>query len=170
MIRTYALGAVLVFFTAIVAGCGSGENKQPDTQSPGNGGKQSSGHTHEGDDALFWQREGIEHEGYVIKLGHHGLKVYADHDLEPAVSVTRDGEPVTDAKVFNSLVAADRKTVLAAEVATVYEPATDEEEAHFAQGELKVPGDVSRVIIRYRIELPGGSEYQHDVKVEAEKH
>ncbi len=125
------------------------------------------GHSHAGDDALSWQKE-VDEEGYKIALGHHGSKLVAGQEVEPAIQITRDGEPVADAQVFNALVAPDG-TVLADEVATVYEPPTSEEPAHYAQGALKVPADTKRLVMRYRIILPeGGGERTIDVAVAVE--
>lgn len=63
----------------------------------------------------------------------------AGQEVEPAVSITRGSQPVSDAQVFNSLLSADGTTILAEEVATVFEPTTPEEPAHYAQGGLAVP-------------------------------
>lgn len=124
-------------------------------------------HSHTGDDALTWRREGIRHQGYQFALGHHGEDLHAGHAVEPAVGITRDGKPVADAQVFNSLLAADGQTVLAKESRTVYEPPTADEPAHYAQGNLTVPRDVDRLVIRYRIVLPrGDGETSYDVPVE----
>jgi hypothetical protein len=113
------------------------------------------GHKHAGDDALVWRLRDVEEAGFIISLGHHAKHLHAGEAVEPAVSITRDGQPVDDAKVFNSLVDDGSNTVLAKEVSTVYEPTTVDEPAHYAQGELKIPADLDRVIIRYRILLPG---------------
>jgi len=64
------------------------------------------------------------------------------------VAITRNGEPVSDAKVFNSLMSADGETALADEVPTVFEPTTEEEPAHFAQGLLPIPKDVKKRLFR----------------------
>ena len=113
----------------------------------------SHGHSHSGDDALVWEGEPRMHAGLEIKLGHHGEHLHAGEEVEPAVSIVRDGKPVADAKVFNALLSSDTKTVLAKEVATVYEPTTAEEPAHYAQGALAIPKDTSKVVIRFRIVL-----------------
>lgn len=127
------------------------------------------GHSHSGDDALVWEQQDIEHEGYSIMLGHHGEHLHADEGVEPAVSITKDGEAVADAQVFNALVSADAATVVAEEVATVYEPETDEEPAHYAQGELMIPAGVDKIVIRFRIVLPGDAgEVSYDVPVDVE--
>lgn len=154
MFRIVPLG----LFALLMAGCGSAENETVPTQV----GQQSSeetekehGHSHEGGDALVWTREKIEHKGFSITLGHHGHRVLAGRKVEPAVAILRDGTDIADAKVFNSLVSVDDDKVLAEEVATVYEPKTDAEPAHYAQGGLNVPEKLERVIIRYRILLPG---------------
>ena len=129
----------------------------------------SHGHSHTGDDVLVWRRDDIKHEGFDIRLGHHGQHLHAGKPVEPAVSITRDDKPVADAKVFNSLIAADGQTELADEVATVYEPTTKAEPAHYAQGPLKVPPKAESVIIRYRIVLPGDAgEVSYDVQVDVE--
>jgi hypothetical protein len=129
---------------------------------------QGHSHSHAGDDALVWRQQ-IDEQGYHIALGHHGQTLQAGQKIEPAVEITRDGQPVADAQVFNALLAADGQTVLAKEVATIYEHPTPEEPAHYAQGALKVPADTRQVVIRYRILLPHGSEARtFDVPVPVE--
>jgi hypothetical protein len=130
------------------------------------GHDHAGGHHHEGDDTLVWQRQDIQHAGYVISLGHHSKVLHAGEPVEPAVSISRDGQPVSDAQVFNSLWSGDGKTALAEEVRTVYEPPTAEEPAHYAQGGLKIPSDATNVVIRYRIVLPAGAPVaSYDVAV-----
>lgn len=126
------------------------------------------GHTHGDDDALVWEGEPKEHAGLVIKLGHHGKHLHAGEKVEPAVSITLDGEPVANAKVFNALVSADGATVLADEVPTVYEPPTDEEPAHYAQGGLMIPANAKSLSIRFRIVPAEGEEATFDVPISAE--
>jgi hypothetical protein len=128
-----------------------------------------AGHHHEGDDTLVWQRSDIQEAGYVISLGHHSKVSHAGHPVEPAVSISRDGQPVADAQVFNSLWSPDAATVLADETRTVYEPPTADEPAHYAQGSLTIPSDATSVVIRYRIVLPAGAgEVSYDVAVPTE--
>lgn len=115
-------------------------------------------HTHEGDDALVWVRRDIEQGEFKITLGHHGKHLHAGQDVEPAVMITRDGKPVADAKVFNSLHSEDGSKELAPEKATVFEPTTDEEPAHYAQGDLSIPKGVTKALVRFRIVLPGSDE------------
>ena len=133
------------------------------------GHDHAGGHHHEGDDTLVWQRQDIQHAGYVISIGHHSKVLHAGEPVEPAVSISRDGQPVSDAQVFNSLWSGDGKTALAEEMRTVYEPPTDEEPAHYAQGGLKIPSDAKNVVIRYRIVLPANApEVSYDVAVGTE--
>lgn len=132
------------------------------------GHEHAGGHKHAGDDALIWRRD-VEHAGFAIRLGHHSKHLHAGEPVEPAISMTRDGKPVSNAKVFNSLVANDGKSVVAKEVATVYEPPTKDEPAHYAQGTLTIPKDVQRIVIRYRIVLPNDAgEVTYDVPVNVE--
>ncbi|MEZ5940264.1 MAG: hypothetical protein R3C18_02655 [Planctomycetaceae bacterium] len=131
-------------------------------------GGASHAHSHGEDDALVWEGEPKEHAGLTIKLGHHGKHLHAGEEVEPAVSITRGGEAVADAKVFNALFSADGQTELAKEVATVYEPTTEEEPAHYAQGALAIPKDLTSVVIRFRIVPSGADVVTFDVPVSVE--
>jgi hypothetical protein len=118
------------------------------------------------DDALVWLKQ-IKEQGYELALGHHGTQLLAGGHVEPAVQITREGQPVADAKVFNALLEGDGKTTMAEEVATVYEPPTDDEPSHYAQGSLKIPPGTRQAILRYRIVLPEGKgEHTYDLPVE----
>lgn len=125
-------------------------------------------HSHSGDDALVWEREPKEYMGMMIKLGHHGSHLHAGEEIEPAVSITKDGKPVDNVKVFNALVTKDGSKVLADEVATVYEPPTKAEPAHYAQGGLKIPADTKAVAIRFRIVPADGKPVTYDVPISVE--
>ncbi len=126
------------------------------------------GHSHSGDDALVWEGAPKEHAGMTIKLGHHGAHLHAGEEVEPAVSITKDGKPVDNVEVFNALVTKDGSQVLAKEVATVYEPETSEEPAHYAQGGLKIPADAKEVAIRFRIVPAKGEPVTYDVPIKVE--
>jgi hypothetical protein len=128
----------------------------------------AGGHSHGEDDALVWEGEPKEHAGLTIKLGHHAKHLHAGEEVEPAVSITRGGEAVSDAKVFNALFSADGKTELIEEVATVYEPTTEEEPAHYAQGTLAIPKGVTDVVIRFRVVPSGADAVTFDVPVTVE--
>lgn len=128
----------------------------------------AGGHSHGEDDGLVWEGQPVKHAGTQLLLGHHGKTLHAGKEVEPAVSITRDGKPVSDAKVFNSLVSADGETVLAKEVSTVFEPTTEDEPAHYAQGALAIPKDVKKVVIRFRVVLAGEEAKTFDVPVSVE--
>ncbi|MEO1984050.1 MAG: hypothetical protein ABGZ23_24890 [Fuerstiella sp.] len=134
----------------------------------GNFKEEAHGHSHGEDDALVWEGEPEEHADFVIKLGHHGKHLHAGEEVEPAVSITRDGKAVSDAKVFNALFSEDGKTELAKEVATVYEPTTNEEPAHYAQGGLAIPKGVTKVVLRFRIVPSGADAVTFDVPITVE--
>ncbi|MDA1166274.1 MAG: hypothetical protein O3B13_24525 [Planctomycetota bacterium] len=131
-------------------------------------GGHSHGHSHGEDDALVWEGQPVAHAGTQLLLGHHGKTLHAGKEVEPAVSITRDGKPVSDAKVFNALLSEDGQTVLAEEVTTVYEPTTEDEPAHYAQGALAIPKDVKKVVIRFRVVLAGEEAKTFDVPVTVE--
>ena len=126
------------------------------------------GHSHGEDDALVWRGEPRSHAGLEIKLGHHGKHLHAGEEVEPAVSITRGGQPISDAKVFNSLMSADGATVLAEEVATVFEPTTADEPAHYAQGGLTIPKGVKELVVRFRIVPAQGDAATFDVPIQVE--
>jgi hypothetical protein len=122
-------------------------------------------HGHSDADVLMWRKE-VNEQGYTIALGHHGVTLLAGSTVEPAVQITREGKPVADAKVFNALLDADGETILAEEAATVYEPPTSDEPAHYAQGALKIPPKTRQGTLRFRIVLPDGKgEHTYDVPV-----
>lgn len=159
MMTKLSLGFLAVLSLAI-GGCGSATSETSPDQATkqttaSDDAEKDHGHSHEGGDALVWNQEGLEKNGFSISLGHHGIRVLGGHAVEPAISITREGKAVADAKVFNSLISIEGEKVLAEEVATVYEPETEEEPSHYAQGALQVPEGLERVIIRYRIILPG---------------
>ncbi len=156
-------------FDGTVLGMVDGKPSQGEFSESGTGGHaHSHSHSHGDDDALVWEGDPVEHGGTTILLGHHGKHLHAGQEVEPAVSISRDGQPVSDAKVFNALLSADGETVLAEEVGTVYEPPTDEEPAHYAQGALAIPKDVKQVIIRFRINLHETEPETFDVPVTVE--
>jgi hypothetical protein len=155
--------------SVVVGACNSttdeSASKQP-AKKNANETEAEHGHSHTGGDELVWPKKDLEHAGYTLNLGHHGIRVLAGHDVEPAVSIQRDGTDVADAKVFISLISVEDEQVIAEEVSTIYEPKTDSEPAHYAQGKLSVPEGPGRVIIRYRITFPqAGSEETFNVEV-----
>lgn len=106
-------------FDGTVLGVIDGKPSQGEFSESDAAAGHSHSHSHSGDDPLVWEGEPKSHAGLVIKLGHHGQHLHAGEEVEPAVSITRDGEAVSDAKVFNALVSANGKTALAEEVPTV---------------------------------------------------
>ncbi|MCA9270667.1 MAG: hypothetical protein KDA41_19430, partial [Planctomycetales bacterium] len=112
------------------------------------------GHSHDEDHSLFWQRKDVEHDGYLISLGHHGAHFDAGDAGEPAVMIEKDGQPAADAKVYVTLLDDAGASVITAEQPTIYEPATAAEPAHYAQAEVQVPEGAKMVTVRYRVELP----------------
>ena len=174
---TLPMTVLLVLVTAFIGGCGESDPPADDgtgdqtAVEPPTGEQPAAGHphSHEGGDALVWVDDDIEHEGFVLGLGHHGKHLHAAAFVEPAVSITRDGTAVADAKVFNSLVAADGMEVIREEIPTIYEPETEDEPAHYAQGKLHLPKGSAQFIIRFRIELPGvEDELTRDITIDVE--
>jgi hypothetical protein len=176
MYRGFILSIVLAAGCLFLMGCGNTPQNAEDGAPAEGGGadgkpRQADGeHAHEHDDRLFWHLQELEHAGFRVDLGQHGEKVHDGHELEPAVGITRDGEPVADAKVFVSLLDADAQNVLVEEVSTVYEPPTADEPAHYAQGKLLVPESIKKAVVRYRIEWPEAPPFQKDVIVDVEHH
>jgi hypothetical protein len=140
------------------------------------GGFEECHHHHHGHDEddesdhlLVWRQKDIELADHTIQLGHHGMVIHAGEAVEPAVTISHEGKPVGEATVFATLVADDGETVLVEEKAMAFESATEDEPAHYAGGELDVPAETGRVVIRYRIQLAeGAGEASYDVRVNTE--
>ena len=124
---------------------------------------------HGASNVLMWH-EDIAFEGCAVRLGQHGLVVQSGTELEPAVSIERDGQPVTDAKISVSLLDAEGKKTIAEPQQAVFEPAIEEEPAHYAQDFLFVPEEAKKVTIRYRIDLVNGSTTTRDILIQTESH
>lgn len=146
---------ILVWVT--LTGCGDNGS---DTTAPVVNQKDQEDEPHEHSDAdkLVWSKENIEEGEYRISLGHHGAHFHVGDRIEPAAIVTKAGQDVSDALVHCSLVASDKETVLVEEAATVFEPKTTAEPAHYAQAEFQIPKDAKKFIIRFKISLPGVDE------------
>ncbi len=103
-------------------------------------------------------------------MGQHGLVIESGSELEPAVSVQGDGQAISDAKIFVSLLNSDGEKTLAEAQQAIFEPATKEEPAHYAQAFLMVPPDAKKVTIRYQIDFADGSTTTRDILVQTESH
>ena len=158
--------ALSVIVTVFISGCRP--SSQPEETSETKGG-HSHTHSHDGDDALVWVEENVEHDGFLMALGHHGEHLHSGMFVEPAIGITRDGEDVGDATVVNSLVLADGSNVIIEQNATIYEPKTEEEPAHYAQGPLYLPKGSEQVVVRFHIGLPGAEEtITRDITIDLE--
>ena len=175
MKKTLTLILIALFATAIL-GCPSGgddDGHADDSPAAADGsedGGERHGHSHgDGDaDALTWFKKELMHEGYELNLGLHGPHLHAGEAAEVAVEVKKDSEPVSDAKVFVTLLDGDAENVIVEEQATVFEPTTPEEAAHYAQAELAIPQDAGQVTIRYRIEFTDADEFSSNVLMPVE--
>ena len=132
------------------------------------GSHEKDGHAHEEDNALVWHGDAREHGGLKIQLGHHGKHIHAGEAIEPAVSITRDGQPIDDAKVFNVLLSLDGEDIPSEEVATVFEPATKDKPAHYAHGSLAISKGVGKVVVRFRIVAPDADEVTFNLPLDVE--
>ena len=129
---------------------------------------ESVPHVHEHGDELVWKvKEKVGDTNIEIWLGHHGTHFHGGDSIEPAVVIAKDGKALADAKVFVQLADPNSvKDVLTEETATVFEPETEEEIAHYAQGKLKLPADATKCLIRCRIEIPAMDEISRDVSMD----
>ncbi|MDH3718321.1 MAG: hypothetical protein OES79_09400, partial [Planctomycetota bacterium] len=108
------------------------------------------GHDDEPDDTLLWDPDKQQLADCEIVLGRHGVVIHAGEDLEAAIAIYRGGQSVADAEVFATLLGPNGTTVIAEEASAVFEPATDDEPAHYGQATLAVPDDQEQVIVQYR--------------------
>ena len=144
----------------LIAGCQNAETAEK-------GKSAEHEHTHEPGDELVWEfKEKLADTGIDLWLGHHGDHFHAGDKIEPSVAIMKDGKPIADAKVYNQLVDPDDATkTITEEVATVYEPETEEEIAHYAQGDLELPLTAEGCVVRFRIEIPEAESLTRDMEV-----
>lgn len=117
------------------------------------------------EEPIVWQKQLSEGE-FRISLGHFGVLLMAGDNVQPAMELTRGDQPVTDAKVFVTLLGEDAKTELAAETATAYQPPTATNAGHYGKGLLKIPPRTRQAVIRYRVVLPENKgEHSYDLPV-----
>ena len=124
-------------------------------------------HTHEPGDELVWEsKEKIDDIGIELWLGHHGNHFHAGDMIEPSVAIMKDGKAFADASVYNQLVDPNDPTKsITEEVGAVFEPKTEEEIAHYAQADLKIPAGAESCVIRFRIESLEIGSLTRDIKV-----
>lgn len=96
--------------------------------------------------------ENIAHDGAKISLGHRGKQARAGEGIEPVALITKDGQPVADAMVFNGLVSVDGKTVDEADLATIYAPPL------YGQAKLPIPAGAKQCVVRFRVILADSDE------------
>lgn len=107
---------------------------------------------------LVWVEKGIRHEDVEVDLGYQINVEEGVRWLEPFVVITRDGAPVPNAMVFNSLVSSGESDMYADEVATVYARSPSADMACYSQGKLRLPDGNSEQKVRFRIVLPSSEE------------
>lgn len=140
---------LLLSLPALLAGCTGNSPAPSETQPP-----------------LAWVEKDIVHEGTKISLGHRSHPHNAERWLEPVATISRDGKPVANAMVFNSLLAADGSQVVVEEVATVYEPPAGESPGLYAQGKMKLPPASSPSVVHFRIVFPDSEqEWTRDIEL-----
>ncbi len=147
-------------------GCPKPANQTAETEEHG----EEHGHSHGGeDDALFWHFEDdAAPGGYLVSVGQHGAHLHANEKGEAAVKVMKDGQSVSDAKVFVAIFDEAGTGELVAEHAAEYETVAGEP-PHYAVLFEKIP-DAKGLTLSYRIELPDGSTYQKKAPAEVVKH
>lgn len=130
---------------------------------------EEHGHSHgEEETGLFWHFQDQDAGGgYVVSLGQHGPHLHANEEGEAAVSVTKDGQSVTDAKVFVAVFDEAGSAELVAEQEAEYE--ASEDPPHYAVAIAKVP-DAKGLTLKYRVELPDGTKFEKQAPAEVVKH
>lgn len=112
---------------------------------------------------ITWLEEGNSFEGLTIAVGFRGILDPGGEELEPILAISKDGQPVADAMVFDQFAIAGEDGTFNWEVPTVYEPSPDGKSGYYAQGKLKWPQS-SNLAVRYRVVLPeSGKEWKRNV-------
>ena len=113
-------------------------------------------HVHGGADALHWPKQNVEHDGYLISLGHHGNHWHAGDKIEPAVSIVKSGEDIGDAKIVCQLVDGDK--LIGSAVEMIFEPKTEAEPAHFAGAKLEFPAEEKMFSVKFEVAITGSAK------------
>lgn len=154
MVKRFQAASIFFLLLAMI-GCRDPEAPVVDKVETQDGSAEpDTGHSHGDADLLVWAQSDVEEGDFLLSLGHHGKHFHGGDEIEPAVGISRGGKDVADAVVHNSLVSEDGETVLCEEQETIFEPKTDDEPAHYAQGGLVIPEGTSKFLIRFRIQLP----------------
>ena len=112
-----------------------------------------------------WLEADNQVEGMTIALGHRHRETSGSGWLEPAAAITKNGTSVADAMVFTAFISADGQ-VIRDELATVFEPSSDDAPAVYTPGKQRVPESRTSLAVRYRIILPGvAEEWTRDVTI-----
>ena len=144
--------ALLSFFSlTMLIGCQGDDSGKKDKEKEAT--EKNEGHKHGDDDALYWPKRDVKHEGFVISLGHHGNHFHGGDKLEPAVAISQGDVDVSAASMTCQLM--DGETAIGDPVAMVFEPKTEEEPAHYAQGELEFPKEEKTYQVHFVVNLPG---------------
>jgi len=100
---------------------------------------------------------------YELSYGYHGKHFHAGDTIEPAVSITKNGEDYSDTKCTVQLALLDpgdaSKVIeqLPGKPEMNFEPKTEEEPAHYAQAELHIPNTAKvQCQLQFHVELEPG--------------
>ena len=160
---TLFIGCMLVFTMSCQLGCNNGkESANKTSETTDNKNDDDKGHHDHGADELHWGKKDLEHEGFVISLGHHGNHWHDGDQIEPAAMLVKDGKNIGDAKLTCQLV--DGETAIDTPAEMIFEPKTDSEPAHYAGAKLTFPSE-KEFLVKFEITLPGGETYSDSIKV-----
>ncbi|MEZ6043921.1 MAG: hypothetical protein R3C20_25805 [Planctomycetaceae bacterium] len=165
-----ALRCLVLSVAVLAAGCADSDRQQtPVGGVPAEMSDGAHGHSHAEGDERVWVKQDVEVNGYLVQLGHHGDHFHIGDSIEPAAAISKDGVDVSDAVLFNSVVACADEKVLVEQVPMVFEPRSDAEPAHYAQGSLVIPETDQALCIRFHITFPGADDAV-DFKIELDAH
>ncbi len=156
---------VFVSLIAFMMGCNQQSSKsETEKNAKSNGDNHAESHEHGDDDKLVWVKKEIPIDQYRVTLGHHGDHFHYGGEIEPAVMITKDGQDIAGAKIQNCLILASDSKVVAEKKDLKFEPKTEQEPAHYAQGNLVIPKDRGKFQIQFTIKLPGETkEHVHAI-------
>ncbi len=110
-----------------------------------------------------WIEENLVHDGTKISLGYRGPHAHAGEAIEPLAKITRAGQPVASAMVFDGLVSVDGKPTADPDVATAYDRSL------YGQAKLPIPAGANQCVVRFRVLLPQrDEEWTRDIVIELE--
>lgn len=167
----------LFLLAALTSLCGCGRVDRNGTNGSPQGDPAANQPPASVDESVVWVERELSHAGATIAIGYRRDDSESGvPQIEPVVSIDRDGQTLANAMVFNQLLAAgdgetdaDRAGDPAGdELATVYRQPASAQAAWYAGNTFELPGGAKRCTVRFRVVLPEAEPWTRDTEISLE--